>query len=536
MLFENHASLLMISFAFLLLASPGFAADLVKSKPTTALLNEYIELKPLDGHHFSVSAPQMCGKNRADDVTPRMFRCQLRSSGTVAILVSVCDDAQTFCRQESFIMNVSGNKPAARAKINPKPHPFAAGFLVNEPNKALTLARRAKKPIFVHFYGIWCPPCNMLEENVYPTAVFATAAEGFVKLALDADTEISWDWKARFKVGGYPTLLVLNERGQEISRAVGYLAPNALALFLKEARGLLAEPIETAALAITKSSLTEDGARRARVARWRFKRGEYAEAIAAAGTASTSRRESLLARKALASKNDDASGVREALTALVAEYKDDAEFVDWATSLFEYDKPAAQALQSAVHASVSKWLADPKLNERDFVSGDMHASEASFLEALGKNDEAKISWSAAAEAYGADAKASSLKLARGANLERAYCLEKAGLLAEARALYESLVSAYPDEFTFHQGYARLLFAQKEYPAALLSSRTAIKSAYGDNWLMAVALEAKILMAQGLKEEAASSLDTALAEVAAPKSTAVRTHRYIAQLRRLRAEL
>ena len=73
-------------------------------------------------------------------------------------------------------------------------------------------------------------------------------------------------------------------------------------------------------------------------------------------------------------------------------------------------------------------------------------------------------------------------------------------------------------------------------AALISARAAVKTGYGDNWLRAVAVEAKTLKAMGLKEEAAKSLDAALAEAAAPKSAAVRTHRYLAELRRLRAEL
>jgi thiol-disulfide isomerase/thioredoxin len=526
--------------ALLLLAAlSASAADgsLVLSRPAKAVLNERIELKPIPGHHFNAEAPQRCGKEKAEEVTPRVFRCRLASSGEVEVVASVCDDAKTFCRQERFTVTVAGKKKdAQRAKVAPKPHAFAPGFLVNEPGKAVTFARRAHEPIFVHFYGIWCPPCNMLEEGVYPTEAFQKAAEGFQLLALDADAELSWDWKARFKVGGYPTLLVLDERGQEVSRAVGYRSPEALAAFLRESKTLMGEPVEIAALAVARSSPTEDGARRARVARWRLERGEAAEALAAAGAAPAARRESLLAAKELASKADDARGVLAALTALTSEFSDDAEFVDWAGDLVERDRPTAAALEGAVRASAAKWAADPKLGEHGLVPGDMRASEASYLESLEKESDAKAAWSAAAEAYGADAKASRLKVARGANLERAYCLAKAGRLDEARALYDSLVGAYPDEFTFQYGYGRLLLEQKELPAALISARAAVKNGYGDNWLRAVALEAKILKAMGLKEEAAKSLDAALAEAAAPKSAAVRTHRYLAELRRLRAEL
>lgn len=527
----------MVILLLLSLAAPAGAEGLVKSRPAKAVLNERIELRPIDGHHFNEQAPQKCGRARADEVTPRVFRCRLASSGKVEVVASVCDDAQTFCRQERFTVEVAGRKPdAARPKLAPKPHPFAEGFLVNRPGKAVTLARRAHQPIFVHFYGIWCPPCNMLEEGVYPTPAFAKASDGFVKLALDADAELSWDWKARFKIGGYPTLLVLDERGREVSRAVGYRSPESLAAFLGEAKALMDEPIEIAALTVDASSPSENGARRARVAAWRLDRSEPELALAAAGTAPESRRQALLARRTLADAADDAPGVLDALKSLTGEFPDDAEFADWACDLAERDKAAAEALAPRLSASVSRWAADPALSERGLVPGDMRSYEATFLETLGRDAEAKAAWSAAADAYGEDAKASRLKVARGANSERAYCLQKAGRLEEARALYESLVGAYPDEFTFHYGYARLLYSVKEHPAALLSAKAAVKASYGDNWLRAVALEAKILTAMGLKDESAKALDAALSEAAAPKSAAVRTHRYLAELRRLRAEL
>jgi len=523
----------------LLLAAAAAAAEpaLVLSRPSKAVLNERIELKPVAGHHFNVEAPQKCGKRRADVVTPRVFRCRLASSGALEVVASVCDDAKTFCRQERFTIAVAGTKRASeRAKAAAKPHPFAPGFLVNEPGKAVTLAGRAHEPIFVHFYGIWCPPCNMLEEGVYPSEAFRKASDGFVLLALDADAELSWDWKARFKIGGYPTLLVLDERGQEVSRAVGYRSPESLAAFLREAKALLDEPVEAAALALAKAEPAQEGARRLRIARWRYERSEFAEAILAAGEAPEARLEALLARKALAKRDDDAPAMLAALKALTAEKKSSIEFADWVADLVDRDKPAAEALRAEALASINRWAADPRLSEQGYVPGDMRATEASLLEALGDESAAKAAWSAAADAYGADAGASKLKVARGANLERAYCLGKAGRLAEARALYESLVGAYPAEFTFHYGYARLLLDLKEYPSALISARAAGKTGYGDNWLRAVSLEAKTLKAMGLKEEAAKSIDAALSEAAAPKSAAVRTHRYLADLRKLRAGL
>ncbi len=530
----------MISF-LLVMALPVSAADssLLISRPTTALVNEEVELKPIAGHHFNVEAPQKCGAEKAGSVTPRRFRCQMRAAGKVKVTASVCDDAKTFCRQERFDVKVGGNawKKITRAKQPPaKSHSSPPGFLTNNTDKALARAKREHAPIFVHFFGIWCPPCNMLEEGVYPTEKFKKASAGYVKLALDADSELSWDWKARYKIGGYPTLLVLDENGQEVARAVGYRSPDALKDFLAEAKSLMREPLDRVTDAIALSKSDENGERRARVARWRLERGEYDAAEAAASTAPEARREALKARMARASKEDDAPALTAALKVLTAELPDDAEFTDWAVQLAERDQPAATALIDAVRASADRWAIDPGLSAHGMVPGDIRAFHASYLEALGREADAKAVWFLAAEAYDAQTADSQLVLPRGANLERAYCLQKAGRLDDARALYASLITAYPDEFTFHYGYGRLLLEQKDYPAALNSARSAVKTGYGDNWLRAVALEAKALKALNRKTEAARSIDAALAEAAAPKSTAVRTHRYLADLRRLRAEL
>ena len=73
----------------------------------------------------------------------------------------------------------------------------------------------------------------------------------------------------------------------------------------------------------------------------------------------------------------------------------------------------------------------------------------------------------------------------------AQALAMAGKTLEQIDVAKRLVAAYPDEFTFHHGYARLLYEQKEYPAALASARAALTAGYGDNRLRAAALEAAV---------------------------------------------
>src|ERR1039458_2997758 len=130
------------------LAAPAAAEpSLLASRPSSALVDEVIELKPVAGHHFNVEAPQKCGGDKALEVLPRRLRCQLTKPGIASILVSVCDNKLTYCHQESFDVQVEGLPKAKRraspAKAAPKGGKGApAGFIDNEPARARALARR----------------------------------------------------------------------------------------------------------------------------------------------------------------------------------------------------------------------------------------------------------------------------------------------------------------------------------------------------------------------------------------------------------
>src|SRR5207244_1759231 len=119
----------------------------------------------------------------------------------------------------------------------PSPGAVELGFLVDRPEQALEQARRERRPLMVDFFGIWCPPCNMLDETVFSRPEFARAAEVFVKLKLDADRETSWGLKERWRVGGYPTVIFATPDGEEIDRVVG---ARSLAQFVARVEDALA--------------------------------------------------------------------------------------------------------------------------------------------------------------------------------------------------------------------------------------------------------------------------------------------------------
>jgi protein disulfide-isomerase len=63
-------------------------------------------------------------------------------------------------------------------------------------------AKKEKKPMILDFFGIWCPPCNELDETVFETTRFIEKAKSFQLLKIDADSDSSWKLKDKYNVGG----------------------------------------------------------------------------------------------------------------------------------------------------------------------------------------------------------------------------------------------------------------------------------------------------------------------------------------------
>ncbi|MDX6771077.1 MAG: thioredoxin family protein [Elusimicrobiota bacterium] len=533
--------------SLLLLAAPLAAApsgsnlELLASAPSAAVVNEVIELKPAAGHHFGVEAPQKCGGARALEVTPRRFRCRLDRPGAAPVVASVCDDAKTYCKQARFSVTVTGAAAAAKAAAAhaaPKGGRHGpAGFVSNDPAAALARAKKEGKPLFIHFYGIWCPPCNELEEHAYPAPEFKAAAAGFVLAALDADAPVSFDWKARFKVGGYPTLVVADASLREIGRVVGSRSGAALAKFLGEMAALKDRPVEAVATAVAKGGGTPE--ERLRVARWRAERAEFEEVerLLAGRTDPAGRRALLDAREEAARRAGDAPARLAVVKALLKDFPDSADFTRWAALVADEDKAAGAALRQAVRSSVEVWSASPALGEAGWSAGDLLGEEAGFIAAVESTVAARPFWLKAAAAHEAQAATSPLgAAARAANFGRAYALGKAGEHAAAAALLESLVKAYPEEFTFHYEYAYALQETGEYAKAYPSAVKAWENGYGDNWLRATRLKALLELKLGRPADAAKTVDDALSETALPPTTEVRSYRYVIALRALREEI
>ena len=82
-------------------------------------------------------------------------------------------------------------------------------------------ARAARKPVFLYWGAVWCPPCNQIKATVFSRQDFIDRSQLFVPVYLDGDSAGAQQLGARFKVRGYPTMILLRPDGTELTRLPG---------------------------------------------------------------------------------------------------------------------------------------------------------------------------------------------------------------------------------------------------------------------------------------------------------------------------
>jgi thioredoxin-related protein len=93
-------------------------------------------------------------------------------------------------------------------------------------DKAIEQAKKEKKSVLVEFTGSdWCPPCIAMRKNVFTKKEFIDAAsKKFVLVELDfpqGDKELAeknQPLAEKYKIEGFPTVVLLNSEGKEFTR------------------------------------------------------------------------------------------------------------------------------------------------------------------------------------------------------------------------------------------------------------------------------------------------------------------------------
>lgn len=119
-------------------------------------------------------------------------------------------------------------------------------------DEALAMQKKSPKPIFMDVYTDWCGPCKMLDKNTFQTkevADFINANFYAVKFNGEGNSEVNYKGKKYanpgydanrkgrnsmheftgfLKVEGYPSMYILDKKGDIAKVIVGYYQPEQL--------------------------------------------------------------------------------------------------------------------------------------------------------------------------------------------------------------------------------------------------------------------------------------------------------------------
>lgn len=99
----------------------------------------------------------------------------------------------------------------------------SARWLTNA-QTALDLGKRTNRPVLLNFGTTWCSGCHQLDKTTFKSAAFAQESRNWVLVKIDAEkgaTNIALDKK--YRIRGYPTLVLLSSTGRELNRIEGFL-------------------------------------------------------------------------------------------------------------------------------------------------------------------------------------------------------------------------------------------------------------------------------------------------------------------------
>lgn len=98
-------------------------------------------------------------------------------------------------------------------------------------DRAFAQARSENKPVLLYWGAKWCPPCNQLKATLFNRHDFIERSKSLVAVEIDGDLPGAQKLGARFKVSGYPTMVLMRTDGAELMRLPGEAdAPQVLQL------------------------------------------------------------------------------------------------------------------------------------------------------------------------------------------------------------------------------------------------------------------------------------------------------------------
>ncbi len=99
-------------------------------------------------------------------------------------------------------------------------------------DEAFAAANESGKPVYLYWGAVWCPPCHAISATIFKSPEFIERSKLFISVYLDGDTENAQAYGEKFGVRGYPTMIVFDSEGSELTRIPGGIDLQAYANIL----------------------------------------------------------------------------------------------------------------------------------------------------------------------------------------------------------------------------------------------------------------------------------------------------------------
>ncbi|GJI92806.1 thioredoxin family protein [Duganella hordei] len=80
------------------------------------------------------------------------------------------------------------------------------------------LAREQRRPVFLYWGAVWCPPCNRVKSDIFARDEFIARSRQVLCVHVDGDSPGAQALAERYKLRSYPTLVLYAPDGGEITR------------------------------------------------------------------------------------------------------------------------------------------------------------------------------------------------------------------------------------------------------------------------------------------------------------------------------
>jgi thiol-disulfide isomerase/thioredoxin len=395
--------------------------------------------------------------------------------------------------------------------------------------KALEEARARHAVVFVDFWAPWCHSCFYMQKNVMSGPEWAATEKRAVIVELDGDEPEGNHWAKEWKIGGYPTYVILDENGKEIGRILG---DRPRGQFYAELNPILDKGValETLEAQVRGNDAASLAAARA-VLKAFYERQDFDGAMNWIGTLPAPTQQAVRADQQAGMRVQriallqaaDSKNVEQCL-ALAPPVIGGALTCDLLTEVSGFQSCLEDVPEADGRAKLEPYKSRlAKLQEQVLVSGTEDCTDtrgivdvaADLYEALG-DTEAMNNVFKQGIAYtskhltgpgGIDyRKDHSL----ADNLR--YYMDRAGDNAGLDKLFPPLIAAYPDTYDYYFRYGRNLVKRGEFAQALPYLEQAAGRAYGRNSLWVAQWRAQALMQLKREKEAHDVVTSALQDL------------------------